>query len=274
MLKWIRRIILSLVGAIVLMILLLVGIVIFDGLIGTEATAYTNVQYEADDGTVLNSYLAMPEAAGSFPAVLMVHEWWGLNGEIVELANQMAAEGYVVLAPDTYRGPSTSQVPRALYLRLNVDEARVDSDMMAAFNYLTSLEEVDVERVAVIGFCYGGGVALRHGINNPDIDVTINLYGDTLGDAGAFGALLNEDAGSVLGIFGGVDPSIPLDEVAAFENALSEAGIEHQITVYDQMGHAFVQPDVINEPGQPKDAWEEILAYLDSNLASTNASES
>lgn len=266
MLKWIRRIIFSLVIAIAVMFLVLVGVVVFDDLFGTDATAYTNVQYEAEDGTVLNAYLALPDGEGEFPAVLMVHEWWGLNGEIVELADRMAEEGYVVLAPDTYRGPSTAQIPRALYLRLSIPEERVDSDMMVAFDYLTNLPEVDAENVAVIGFCYGGGVALRHGIQNSEIDVTINLYGDTLSDASAFGALMGDNAGSVLGIFGGVDPSIPLEEVEAFEQAMAEAGVEHRVTIYDQMGHAFVQPDAISEPGQAQEAWQEILDYLDSKF--------
>jgi carboxymethylenebutenolidase len=82
---------------------------------------------------------------------------------------------------------------------------------------------------------------------------------------------LNEDAGSVLGIFGDRDPSIPLSEVDAFENALTEAGIEHRVTVYEQMGHAFVQADAINQEGQPQEAWQEILAYLDSNLKMDDA---
>jgi carboxymethylenebutenolidase len=87
----------------------------------------------------------------------------------------MAEQGYVVLAPDTYRSPSTAQIPRALYLRLSVSEEQVDSEMMLAFNYLISLPEVDSEHIAVIGFCYGGGVALRHGISNSEIDVTIEI---------------------------------------------------------------------------------------------------
>ena len=264
MLKWIRRLILGLITFVLVVILGFASVLGFEAVFGVKASDFTNVQYEAEDGTLLDGYLAVPDGEGPFPSMLMVHEWWGLNADIIELADQMAEEGYVVLAPDTYRGPTTSQIPRALYLRLNVPDERVDSDMMMAFNYLTSLPEVDADRIGVMGFCYGGGVALRHGIQNPDVQVTINLYGDTVLDPTAFGAL--PDNGSLLGIFGEIDDMIPLEEVEAFKQAVADAGIEHTITVYDGVGHAFVEPDTINEPGQSQAAWQQILEYLENNL--------
>lgn len=102
--------------------------------------------------------------------------------------------------------------------------------------------------------------------NNPQIQVTINLYGDTVLNSAAFGALSDENSGSLLGIFGGVDPSIPLEEVEAFDNTLTEAGVEHTITVYDEMGHAFIQPDAISQLRQAQDTWQQIIDYLNTNL--------
>jgi carboxymethylenebutenolidase len=264
MMKWIKRIVLGVVVLIVFAILALFAPVGIEAVFGPKASDFTNVQYEAEDGTMLDGYLAVPDGEGPFPSMLMVHEWWGLNADIIALADQMADEGYVVLAPDTYRGETTTQVPRALYLRLNVSEDRVDSDMMAAFDYLASLPEVDADRMGVMGFCYGGGVALRHGIQNEQIKVTINLYGDTVLDPTAFGAL--PDNGTLLGIFGEIDETIPLEEVEAFKQAVADAGIEHTITVYDGVGHAFVEPDTINEAGQAQAAWQQILDYLEQNL--------
>ncbi len=267
--KWLIRILLSLLAAIAVMILVMVGVIFWDVNSGIQGTDFTNVSYTASDGTMLNAYIAMPEGEGPFPGVLMVHEWWGLNSEIIELADEMAAQGYVVLAPDTYRGPSAGTVPGALYLRLNVDMERVDSDMLTAYNYLVSLPEV-AGNVGVVGFCYGGDVAFNHGIVNPEIDAVINLYGSTLTNSTQFGALLDDDAPPVLGIFGEADNSIPLEEVNAHEMALNEAGIEYTVTVYPGMGHAFVQPDVITEPGEAQEAWEEILNFFETHI-STNS---
>lgn len=260
--KLIRRI---LIGALVVLVVLVVGVtglIVGDSVLGAQATDFTNVTYIASDGTTLHGYLAEPVGDGPFPGVLMVHEWWGLNSEIVELAGALAAEGYVVLAPDTYRGPSTSLVPRALFLRLTVPEDRVDDDMLRAFDYLAGLDNVNADRIGVMGFCYGGGVALRHGILNPRIGATINLYGDRITDPQAFGALLEPDAGPLLGIFGAQDAQIPVSSVEAFREALETAGVTHTITIYDGVGHAFVQPDLLDQPGAPREAWEQILAFL------------
>jgi carboxymethylenebutenolidase len=227
------------------------------------------VTYTASDGTTLHGYLAAPAGDGPFPAVIMVHEWWGLNGEIVELADALAAEGYVVLAPDTYRGPTTSLVPRALYLRLTVSDDRVDDDMLRAFDYLAGMETVDANRIGVMGFCYGGGVALRHGIVNPRIAATVNLYGDRVTDPQALGALLEQDAGPLLGIFGAEDAQIPVSSVELFREALEVAGVTHTVTIYDGVGHAFVQPDLLEQPGAPREAWEQILGFLSETLGQT-----
>jgi carboxymethylenebutenolidase len=259
-----------LIGALVLLVALvaLMGFFILtDSLGGESAEQYTNVTYPAADGTTLRGYVSQPPGdAAPLAAVIMVHEWWGLNGEIVEMADKLAAEGYVVLAPDTYRGNLATSVPGALYLRITAPAERVDSDMQAAFDYLAGLPNVDPSRIGVMGFCYGGGVALRHAIDNPEIAGTINLYGDTVDDPAAFGALL-ESGRSVLGIFGERDQQIPVSEVEAFERALADANIPHEVTIYPEMPHAFVNPAGIAAGGAPADAWAQILDYWRATLA-------
>lgn len=150
--EWIKRIVLSLLGAIAVMAVIIGGVMVWDINFGINGTDFTNVTYTADDGTTLNAYLAIPEANGTYPAVVMVHEWWGLNAEIIELADELASEGYIVLAPDTYRGPTASTILGALYLRLNIDMEQVDSDMLVAYNYLNDLPET-ADSIGVIGFC-------------------------------------------------------------------------------------------------------------------------
>jgi len=270
--KWIVRIVTGLVVAIVVMIIALAGVIYWDTQFGVSASDFTNASYTAEGGTTLNGYLAQPEGEGPFPGVLMVHEWWGLNAEIIELADELAEEGYVVLAPDTYRGPTAAQIPGALYLRLSIDMERVDADMRSAYDYLASLDNV-AENIGVVGFCYGGDVAMNHAIDNPEIDATINLYGSTLADSTAYGALLEDGASPVLGIFGAEDQGIPVDSVNAYEAALNEAGVTNTVTIYDGMGHAFVQPDAIEEDGAPREAWLQILDFFEAQLA-TDAPES
>lgn len=268
--KWVGRILIAVLVIFGLALAGIFGIIGLDAAFGAQASDFTNITFTGADGTEVGAYLAMPEGEGPFPGVLMVHEWWGINGEIVELADRMAEAGYVVLAPDTYRGQTTSQIPRAIFLRVTVDEDRVDSDMQQAFEYLASLEEVDAERIGAVGFCYGGGVVLRHAIQNPELDAVINLYGDTVTDPEALGAVAGPNGTPLLGIFGAQDQQIPVSDVTEFEETLVEAGANARVTIYEGVGHAFVQPEAIDEGGAAAEAWDEIRAFFELNLGQTD----
>ncbi|MCU0514636.1 MAG: dienelactone hydrolase family protein [Anaerolineae bacterium] len=266
----IRRFFLGLLALLALLVTGLFGLMLYDTQAGEQAADVATVTFPAADGTPVAAVLARPEGPGPFPGVLMVHEWWGLNAEIAEMAAILAQEGYVVLAPDTYRGRVAATVPGALALRITVPADRVDSDMQAAFAYLAAQPDVLPEQIAVMGFCYGGGVALRHAVQNPQIAATINLYGDTISDPAGFGALLENDR-PVLGIFGEVDRQIPVAEAEAFAAALAAAGIPGSVTIYPGMPHAFVTPHSIAEPGEAQNAWRAILAFLAEQVPGTPA---
>jgi len=272
--KWLKVLGISLFMLVLLPVVGMVGLFAMDSAFGLQVSDVANVRYRGADDVELMGYLALPEGEGTFPAVLMVHEWWGLNEEITHMADRLAEEGYIVLAMDTYRGQVTSQVPRAIFLRVTMPEAQIDQDMQSAYEYLISLPQVDAERIGGIGFCYGGGVILRHATQNPALRATINLYGTTIEDPQAFGALLGEGAGAVLGIFGSADTQIPLESVEAFKVALQEANIDHRLTVYEDMPHAFVKPDNIDDDGAPREAWLEILAFFELHLSETPTRES
>ncbi|NWF71312.1 MAG: dienelactone hydrolase family protein [Chloroflexi bacterium] len=260
-----KKIVLGVLIVLVVVVVAFFAVLLGDAFLFEQAADVTNASFAAEDGTTLIGYLAQPEGEGPFPAVIMVHEWWGLNAEIRALADILAQQGYVVLAPDTYRGRTATTVPGALFLRISVPEARVDADMMSAYAYLTTQANVDNARVGVMGFCYGGGVALRHGVQNAAIAATINLYGDMIFDTPGFGALLENDR-PVLGIFGAVDAQIPVAEVEQFEQALVTAGIPHEVTIYPGVGHAFVNPHSIAQAGAAQEAWAQILAFLEANV--------
>lgn len=265
------RLILRIALVLLLVMIAIVGFfIVTDSLGGDSAEQYANTTYPAADGTTLRAYLAQPSdaaaaAAEPLPAVIMVHEWWGLNAEIVEMADMLAEEAYVVLAPDTYRGNLATTVPGALFLRITTPRERVDSDMQAAYDFLAADSRVDAARIGVIGFCYGGGVALRHALVNANIAATVNLYGDTVDDPAGFGALL-ESRRPVLGIFGADDQQIPVAEAQAFDAALDAADIPNEVTIYPGVGHAFVNPSSIAAGGAAADAWAQILAFLEGEL--------
>ena len=156
----IKRILLIVLVALALLVAIPVTIIAADTAFGPDTTDYANTTFRDAGGNELLGYLAKPDGPGPHPAVVMLHEWWGLNQEITLLADALAAEGYVVFVPDAYRGRVTSQIPRALYLRLGTPEDQVTSDLDAALAYLLSRPDVDPERVASLGFCFGGGHSL------------------------------------------------------------------------------------------------------------------
>ena len=226
----------------------------------------TNVSYTADDGTRIDAYLAVPEGSGPFPAVLMIHEWWGLNQDVVILAEALSDYGYAVLAADALRGELATTVPQAISLNRSTPQEQIFSDLDAGLAYLRAHDAVDPSRVATMGFCFGGRQSMHLGIRAEGLAGVITLYGsglvtdpDELGNAA--------DNAPVLGIFGEDDSSIPLDEVRAFEAALEEIGAEHTITVYPEVGHAFVKSSTYRNDGAAGAAWDEGVAFRDEALA-------
>lgn len=262
---WTKR--LLLIGLIVLALLVAIPVAIIaaDAAFGPDTADYANTTFSDTSGNELLGYLAEPDGPGPHPAVIMLHEWWGLNEEITMVADALAAEGYVVFVPDAYRGRVTSQIPRALYLRLGTPEAQVSADLDAALDYLLSLPNVDPERVASLGFCFGGGHSLLLSLRHPEaLPVTIVYYGDVTGDVGVLAPLANSRG--VLGIFGEEDAQIPAAEATAFKAGLETLAIPHEVTIYPGVGHAFLTAENYDQPGPAGEAWRQTLDFLSRNL--------
>lgn len=263
--KWIRRILLGGLGVIVALIVVVAGIILFDSLLGPSSEPLTNVTFTDAVGNELRGYLTMPEGEGPFPAVLLIHEWWGLSEGMTVKADALAEEGYVVLAADAYRGRLTSQVPTALWRRLTTPEAQIFSDLDTALNYLLGLDEVDTSRVASMGFCFGGEHSLQLGLRQADkLTAMVMYYGAVETDPEILRPLTN--AQPVLGIFAQEDQQIAVEEVRQFEAALDSLGIENQITIYPNVGHAFVTEENYNQDGTAGKAWQEAIEFLAENL--------
>jgi carboxymethylenebutenolidase len=255
------------IGLILLLIVISTGIIVVDALFGNDSTDFANSEYVDAQGNRLLGYLAVPEGPGPHPAVLLIHEWWGLNEGITILADALAKEGYVVLAPDGYRGNVTASFPRALWLRLTTPEEQVENDIDSGLAHLRSLENVDTERVASMGFCFGGGHSLQLGLRQSEnLAMTIMYYGAVVTDPELLRPLT--EAQPVLGIFAEEDNTIFPEDVLEFEAALNSLDIENEITIYPEVGHAFLNEENYDQPGPAGDAWNQTLAFLERNLAS------
>lgn len=273
--KILKRVLLGIVIILIGLIVFLVGSVVVDTIVGGgRLDNVTNTTIPGvNGGPDVLAYVAKPAGSGPFPTVIMIHEFYGLNESIVSKADLLAEEGYLVIAPDTFRGSTTSWVPRAIYQVISSKPENVNADLDSVYAWLESQADVDAERLAIAGFCYGGRTSLAYSLHNDQLAATVIFYGSPETDT----EVLKNLPGPVLGIFGGADQSIPVEQVNAFDAALTEAGIPHEITIYEGQPHAFVQDaEKIKAGGAQGEAWNQMLTFLDANLmnTSTRASES
>ena len=261
--SWLKRIGLGLLALLLGLVLVVAGLIAYDTVFGRDVTAVTNITYPGPDGQTLHGYLAQPVTPGPHPGVLLIHEWWGLNEEITALADELAREGYVVLAPDSYRGRTTSLIPRAIWLVTTTPQPQIAADTDSALAHLRQLDAVDAARVGSVGFCFGGRQSLWLGLRQPDLlAATVLFYGGPETEVEALRPLSQP----VLGIFGREDSSIPIANVEAFERSLQQLGHPHTVTIYDDAGHAFLNSENVHTPGPARDAWRQMLAFLNDHL--------
>jgi carboxymethylenebutenolidase len=264
---WLKRIVRWILGLVAALVIAAAAIIFYDVTFGPNASQYTNIVFQDAEGTPLHAYLAEPEGTGPYPAVLLLHEWWGLNDDITAMADALAAEGYVVLAPDTFRGHTTKWAPTALWQIITIPRAQIAKDIDSSLAYLSELEKVDADRIATVGFCFGGGQALRLVLRHPQtLAASAIFYGQLETDPLALQPL--RDTGPLLGVFAENDVGIPPEQVRAFQSALDTLGIRNQITIYPGVDHAFVHHDSVQEPGAARDAWQQLLNFLDESMRS------
>jgi carboxymethylenebutenolidase len=228
---------------------------------GTDVTV-TTVSYKSGEDTV-SAYLARPPGEGPFPALVVIHEWWGLDDWIKKNAREFAGRGFAALAVDLYRGAVTTDPGRASELSRSLPQDRALRDMLAAVKYLRTQPFVSGGRIGSIGWCMGGGYSLMLGLN-ADTAATVIAYGRVVTDPGELKKLRSP----VLGIFGEEDPNITPESALAFEKALNKAGVENQIHIYKGVPHAFMNPN--NRMGYnartADEAWDRIYTFLDDTL--------
>jgi carboxymethylenebutenolidase len=218
-------------------------------------------------------YLVYPEPSNNaqqqerLPAVIMIHEWFGLNEHIKSQADLLANEGYAVLAVDLYRGEVAIDSDRARELASSVrsNSASAIDNLQSAVSYLKSLEIVDDSKVASLGWCFGGDWSLQLALNSSEnpLAATIVYYGRPVTDT----ASLSSISWPILGIFGDQDQAIPVESVKQFTSALNASSITNEIYLYENVGHAFANPSGDNYASkETADAWQKTIGFLRTHL--------
>lgn len=222
-----------------------------------------SVSYKSGDETV-QALLYTPPGKGPFAAVIVIHEWWGLNDWVKEQASKFSDQGYVALAVDLYRGKVATTPDMAHEIMRGVPEDRAKRDLHAAFEFLQAQPNVRKDRIGAIGWCMGGGYSLDVALQEPTLSADVINYGHLATDPGA----LKKINAPILGLFGGKDQGITPDDVHKFEAAMKQLGKKVDIKIYDDAGHAFENPN--NKAGyraeDAADAWKRTVAFLAENL--------
>jgi len=228
-----------------------------------SAATSKNVSYKSGDETV-QAVLSTPEGKGPFPGIIVIHEWWGLNDWVKEQSAKISDLGYVTLAVDLYRGKVATTPDEAHEIMRGVPEDRAKRDLGAAVDFLSSQSNVKKDRLGAIGWCMGGGYALDVALQEPTLRADVINYGHLATDPQSI-AKINA---SILGIFGGQDRGIPVEDVKKFEQALKQQGKKVEIMIYPDAGHGFENPN--NKAGyradDAADAWQRTVKFFAATL--------
>ena len=205
-------------------------------------------------------FLALPCDQRRHRAIIVIHEWWGLNEWVKEQTEKLAANGYVSLAVDLYKGKIATDPSEARKLKRGLRQEHAIGDLKAAFDYLLGRPDVDPKPISSLGWSMGGGLAVQLAIHEPRLAACVVNYGPLPTNVGD----IQKINASVLGIFGALDRGTPPDKVRAFEDRMNAAGKHVAIKIYDGAGHAFENPSNKSgyRPEAAADAWSHTLQFL------------
>lgn len=232
---------------------------------GVEPTGSALEYYDAAQG-----YVAEPQGEGPHGSVILIHEWNGLVDRVRQVADALAAQGYIALAADLYSGRTGAnpQENMALVRETRGNPEEIIANLNAAVTYLKTRPDSN-GLVATIGWCFGGGVALSFALGGDHHDGTAIFYGQLLADPEDLANLDHE----IFGTFAGQDRGIPVEQVHAFVAALNEAGVPNDIHIYDPVQHGFwlyVERDADTNRDPAKDSWDRLSAYFERTLGTDN----
>jgi carboxymethylenebutenolidase len=221
-----------------------------------------DVEFPAGGGTA-PGYLAEP-SSGSGPATIVLQEWWGLEEHIRDVCDRLAREGFFALAPDLYRGDTTTKPSEAQQKLMALSMDQAETDMCAAADFLASRPGIKGSGVGSVGFCLGGGLSVWALATCPKITAAVSYYYVLPHGKPDFSKL----KGPVLGHFGTADEFVPTDAAKELESEVRSAGGDVTFHYYEGATHAFFN-DVerpervgVHDPAAAQSSWERTLGFL------------
>jgi carboxymethylenebutenolidase len=221
------------------------------------------------NGSTARGYLALPDA-GTGPGVIVVQEWWGLDSGTKEMADRLAAAGFVALAPDLYHGELAAhdEMDRAGQLMQELPIDRAARDMSGAVDFLADHQATTGDGIGVVGFCMGGMLTFVLAAERPDrIKAAVPFYGFPPIEGGP--ADLSKIEAAIQGHMAEHDDFFPPEQAAALEAHLLSLGKDVTITVHPGTGHAFMAPhNALGTQDEAKVAeiWPKVTAFLHDRL--------
>ena len=214
-------------------------------------------------GTV-EGYLSRPLGKGPFPGLIVIQEWWGLDQQTKNIADRFAAADFLSFAPDLYHGEIARLGDEEKASALKDKYAPgAPEELAKVFDALKSHPDC-TGKVGSVGFCFGGRMSLALGLIRP-VDAVCTFYG---GGMQHLFDRLDELKSPVLGLYGDQDRSVPPGTVKQFDELLDKIGVEHEIVVYPNAGHAFFRDSDVSayRPEPAKDAWQRVKKFFEKNL--------
>ena len=220
---------------------------------------------EVDDELVYGHFAFPADMVEPLPAIIMIHDWMGLNDNIRAMAEKLAGEGYIVLAVDLFGGETatTTEVARVRVQKVIENPEPAAENIRQAYNFLTSV--AGAPRVGSLGWSFGGGWSLNTAMLFPEeLDATVIFYGQVTGDDDRLRAI----SSPILGLFGAEDKGVTVASVRQFEAALERLRKNYEIHIYPGAGHAFADPsgNAYNAEAAD-DAWGKMLEFMGLHLA-------
>lgn len=231
-------------------------------LFATSAALASEETITFKSGTeTISAFLAKPDGPGPFPGVIVLHEWWGLDGWIKDQARALAKEGYATLALDLYRGKVTAKEQEAHQHMMGTPTDRQIRDIKAGFAYLGARKDVVRSRIGAVGWCMGGRNTFSLAVEEPTLAAAVVYYGAPPTEPASIAKI----KAPMLGNFGGDDQGPSPAQVKEFEAAAKEAGKTIDVKIYSGAPHAFANP---NNPWKgyrrdaANDAWSRTTTFL------------
>ncbi len=217
------------------------------------------------NGNGASAFVARLDDDAVRPGVVLIQEWWGLEPHIKDLAQRLAAEGFVTAVPDLYHGKIATEPDDAqkMIMMIQSNVERAVSEVDGTIATLTARPDVEPKKVGLIGFCVGGFLAYKTAEQSDKLAAVCPFYGAGYDPTAADVAKIQAP---ILAFYGEKDQSVPMPQVDKLRGLFSDAGKRYEARTYPA-GHAFVNPaHGMGDAESARDAWDRAVAFLKENL--------